>query len=161
VRVLLLLLFLSVPVFSSPGSICHTSSCASNASLPCGSVPAGSFPALLQAIHSLAEQRRQAKAKDHKKSGFQRTPAFILAVIKDALVQVQQQQQQQACGRQKSMPRGGFTDVGLHTGGMPRPTAWPLVQQTFQVCVQYVGQPCAAAVWAGRLLCFDSSHVSR
>lgn len=85
-------------------------------------------------MHTLIEQRRQAK--DNSKSGFQRTPAFILAVIKDALVEVQQQQQQQRSCRQDSMPRGGFTDVGLHTGGMPRATAWPLVQQTLQVCVQ-------------------------
>jgi hypothetical protein len=95
-------------------------------------VPAGSFPDLLQTVHTLAEQRRQAKVKEHSKSGFQRTPAFILAVIKDALVQLQPQQ---GCSRQDSMPRGGFTDVGLHTGGMPRATAWPLVQQTIQVCV--------------------------
>ena len=30
-------------------------------------------------------------------------------------------------------PRGGFTDVGLHTGGSPRDTAWPLVWQAFKV----------------------------
>jgi hypothetical protein len=79
-------------------------------------------------MHSLIEQRRQAKVKNHEKSGFQRTPSFIFAVIKDAILQ----QQQQSC-KQESMPRGGFTDVGLHTGGMPRATAWPLVQQTLQV----------------------------
>jgi hypothetical protein len=69
--------------------------------------------------------------KDNSKSGFQRTPSFILAVIKDSLLQVQQQL---SC-KQESMPKGGFTDVGLHTGGMPRATAWPLVQQTLQVRV--------------------------
>ncbi|WIA08443.1 hypothetical protein OEZ85_007880 [Tetradesmus obliquus] len=128
---------------STGGAICHTASSASHASLCCGHVPADNFSTLVQTMHTLIEQRRQdkAKAKDNSKSGFQRTPAFILAVIKDALVEVQQQQQQQqqrSC-RQDSMPRGGFTDVGLHTGGMPRATAWPLVQQTLQVVLDQAG----------------------
>ncbi|WIA28503.1 hypothetical protein OEZ86_011046 [Tetradesmus obliquus] len=129
---------------STGGAICHTASSASHASLCCGHVPADNFSTLVQTMHTRIEQRRQAKAKakDNSKSGFQRTPAFILAVIKDALVEVQQQQQQQqqqrSC-RQDSMPRGGFTDVGLHTGGMPRATAWPLVQQTLQVVLEQAG----------------------
>ncbi|CAN0384424.1 unnamed protein product, partial [Scytosiphon promiscuus] len=31
------------------------------------------------------------------------------------------------------VPAGGFTDVGQHTGGDPRNTAWPLVREVFQV----------------------------
>lgn len=31
------------------------------------------------------------------------------------------------------LPRGGFTDVGLHTGGQPRDTAWPLARAVFKV----------------------------
>jgi hypothetical protein len=33
----------------------------------------------------------------------------------------------------EELPMGGFTDVGLHTGGMPRDTAWPLVRVTIKV----------------------------
>ena len=33
----------------------------------------------------------------------------------------------------QQLPKGGFTDVGLHTGGQPRDTAWPLVCQTIKV----------------------------
>ena len=34
----------------------------------------------------------------------------------------------------ESMPRGGFTDVGQHTGGdAVRDTAWPLVRAVIQV----------------------------
>ena len=37
-----------------------------------------------------------------------------------------------ADGARKEVPCGGFTDVGLHTGGRPRDTAWPLVRETFK-----------------------------
>ena len=36
-------------------------------------------------------------------------------------------------------PRGGFTDVGLHTGGIRRNTSWPLVQAVFQVLLESSG----------------------
>ncbi|GAB4822814.1 hypothetical protein N2152v2_009860 [Parachlorella kessleri] len=36
------------------------------------------------------------------------------------------------------LPKGGFTDVGLHTGGQARDTAWPLVCQVFKVALQHV-----------------------
>jgi hypothetical protein len=31
-------------------------------------------------------------------------------------------------------PKGGFTDVGIHTGGNPRDTCWALIRVTIQVC---------------------------
>lgn len=34
---------------------------------------------------------------------------------------------------QERVPRGGFTDVGLHTGGLPRDTCWRLVWAAFKV----------------------------
>lgn len=53
---------------------------------------------------------------------------------------------------QERPPRGGFTDVGLHTGGSPRDTAWPLVWEAFKV--RQGSAPCdwlmfAAAAFAG------------
>lgn len=56
------------------------------------------------------DKRTAAKGEQ----GHQKTPAFILAVIEDALQKGTHQ------------PRGGFTDVGLHTGGSARATQWPL-----------------------------------
>lgn len=35
--------------------------------------------------------------------------------------------------RASHVPRGGFTDVGLHTGGKRRETAWPLTRAVFKV----------------------------
>ncbi len=72
---------------------------------------------------------RERQRKDHDIKGFQRTPAFVAAVVRDVLA---------ACATgvastSSSQPRGGFTDVGQHTGGVPRATAWPLTRQVLQV----------------------------
>jgi len=36
-------------------------------------------------------------------------------------------------------PRGGFTDVGLHTGGSPRNTTWPLLIAVLQIILESAG----------------------
>ena len=48
---------------------------------------------------------------------------MIKAVVIDALAD---------CDSGVTAPRGGFTDVGLHTGGRPRNTSWPLVAAVLQ-----------------------------
>ena len=65
-------------------------------------------------------EKRTAAANDQ---GHQKTPSMIKAVLEDALA-----------GRDDgcTAPRGGFTDVGLHTGGLPRNTSWPLVVAVLQ-----------------------------
>jgi hypothetical protein len=71
------------------------------------------------------------REEDNKK-GFQRTPAFIQAVVQDALEVLKSGRDlQEVVGSHQ--PRGGTTDVGQHTGGIPRDTSWPLVKQVFQV----------------------------
>jgi hypothetical protein len=35
--------------------------------------------------------------------------------------------------QQYTAPKGGTTDVGQHTGGLPRDTAWPVVRAVLQV----------------------------
>jgi len=50
------------------------------------------------------------------KQGHQMTPPFVHALYREAFGMEKGQQ-----------PRGGFTDVGLHTGGQKLDTAWPLV----------------------------------
>ena len=47
------------------------------------------------------------------------TPSFVQAVVQDALA---------GTDGPTHPARGGLTDVGLHTGGQPRATAWPLAR---------------------------------
>lgn len=51
--------------------------------------------------------------------GHQKTASFIQAVIQDALARTE---------HPTHPSRGGLTDVGRHTGGEPRATAWPLAR---------------------------------
>jgi hypothetical protein len=57
--------------------------------------------------------------------GHQRTPSFIAAILKDvenALLECSDEDEVDAFvkGMTHSQPQGGFTDVGRHTGGLPR-----------------------------------------
>lgn len=58
-----------------------------------------------------------------RQQGNSRTPILIEAVARDALYATETGEDIEV----ESPTRGGFTDVGLHTGGAPRDTAWPLV----------------------------------
>jgi hypothetical protein len=86
-----------------------------------GEVPMTKLGAFLECFRKLFDQASKKSGEQRSaaegKQGHQKTPAFIFAVMEDALA-----------GREKplSQPRGGFTDVGLHTGGIARATAWPL-----------------------------------
>lgn len=122
---------------SSPNKIDHTSTCPSHSTLCCGTLPTTSYRELLALVDFLTNKRQEDRTWDNKK-GFQRTPAFIAAVVKDALTMLSKGVTAATAARDygrfaATMPRGGFTDVGLHTGGVSRPTGWPLVQQTFLV----------------------------
>ncbi len=61
------------------------------------------------------------------KQGHQKTPAFIACIVQDALTHPRSSLANKIAEPQ-SKPRGGFTDVGLHTGGQKRNTAWPLAR---------------------------------
>jgi hypothetical protein len=80
------------------------------------------------------------------KQGHQKTPAFIEAILmhtmeeKDwmALCEIEplatdKEDEDESNTDGGVAPRGGFTDVGLHTGGKARSTPWPLVQAVLQV----------------------------
>ena len=90
----------------------------------------------IYSFHNLfAEKLSYAEKNKKNDSKIQRTPAFIqsitcstLKVVAEALktgneVKVDENQ---------PMPRGGTTDVGMHTGSKPRSTAWPLVFALFR-----------------------------
>lgn len=96
----------------------------------CGSVAADQYEDLLDAVKKLQAQSQKDR-KDGEK-GLQHTPAFMLAVVADALKRV--------CGglagSQRTPARGGYSDVGLHTGSIYRDTCWPLVTETIKVSDQ-------------------------
>ena len=74
-----------------------------------------SFEELLTEGQTRTGNHRSAK---FNKQGHQKTPAFILALAKQALFNTSTPEE----------PKGGFTDNGLHTGGRPRNTCFPLVR---------------------------------
>ena len=106
----------------------HSSLCGINASkrLYVGTVPLVVFDTFWEDFEELmanAERRTcENRSAANGQQGNQITPAMIQAVMKDALTET----------KEKTLPRGGFTDVGLHTGGSRRYTAWPLVRAVLQ-----------------------------
>lgn len=96
---------------------------------------AGSVPTRLQcqflADFNRAFAKATAKKGDQRSAagdaqGHQKTPSFIWAVLQDVLGKLQD-------GTLKvTQPPGALTDVGLHTGGKPRNTCWPLVAAAFE-----------------------------
>jgi hypothetical protein len=77
----------------------------------------------------------------------QKTPGFMSSLLRNAVTTVVNKAASHAAGQetptrdeQKRLdkpPQGGFTDVGLHTGGKNRHTTWPLV-----CAVLYVSAVC-------------------
>ena len=77
------------------------------------------FADLLQKAKSRTGDKRSAAGG---KQGHQKTPAFIHAILVQALGNID-------IGLNSDvLPKGGFTDVGLHTGGNPRDTAFALTR---------------------------------
>lgn len=83
---------------------------------------------------------------------FPQTPAFIHALVEQALELVAVRKAYVNAEVAERQPRGGFTDVGLHTGGMPRDTAWPLVREALRTVLTHVADLQRAAADALELL---------
>eukprot|EP00956_Cyclotella_meneghiniana_P007276 scaffold9913_cov36-Cyclotella_meneghiniana.AAC.15 len=79
------------------------------------------FRSLLSSAQSRTGDRRSAR---DGKQGHQRTPAFIHALYRQVFTSVEE------------LPRGGFTDVGIHTGGEPCNTSGPLVLSALRQILQ-------------------------
>ena len=79
---------------------------------------------LLSQAQARKGDKRSAAANDQ---GNQKTPAMIKAVLIDAL---------SGCEDGTTAPRGGFTDVGLHTGGYERNTSWALIRAVLQALLE-------------------------
>eukprot|EP01035_Chromulina_nebulosa_P021325 gene21325-27629_t len=106
------------------------------------------FIELLSAEKRTCENRSAA----NNEQGHQKTPAMIHAVMKDALTE-------QEIGI--SLPRGGFTDVGLHTGGSKRYTAWSLVRAVLQILLESKNQSNLYRIFMAqfKLFCIEISEV--
>lgn len=117
----------------------HTANCTGSVELPVGSVPAAElqdFTTKLRRLIAKAEERERDERSSlgSKRQGHQKTPAMVLALSRQALAIMAAE----AAGMSgedvpECTPRGGTTDVGLHTGGTPCNTAWPLVREAFKV----------------------------
>eukprot|EP00899_Mesostigma_viride_P005241 jgi/Mesvir1/14718/Mv05368-RA.1 len=101
-------------------------------------LPKEGWPQLLEIVDELikeaAEKARQTdnRTAAKKQRGYQHTPAFISSIFHDAALKL-------TTGEESvSDPRGGFTDVGLHTGGQRRDTCWALVREVAQVLLSHV-----------------------
>ena len=95
---------------------------------------------LIAVLHTLlkeAEYRKKNKrSAAFNEQGHQKTPAFIHALLLGAFDVVSSGMDQKDADDnavEKHKARGGFTDVGLHTGGLPRDTSWPLVREVIKV----------------------------
>lgn len=125
---------------SAAGAITNTPACHEHASTFCGTIATASLPDLLSLVNYLINKRHADRTINNKK-GFHRTPDFIQAVVTDARHHLQSgvtvadllSRKSSYVDSNMTMPPGGYTDVGLHTGGAPRATSWPMVQQTLLV----------------------------
>ena len=84
----------------------------------------------LEKVKSRTGEERSAATN---KQGHQKTPSMIQALMMDTLAALEN-------GDVSTLPRGGFTDVGLHTGGLPRNTAWPLMMAVLQTLLESKGR---------------------
>ena len=100
--------------------------------LYCGNVPDGRLEELDRVIEMYLRGVQERKGDDRSaaggEKGHQKTPACIEGVVKDACDGVNRGETMGGNSKSTSLPRGAFTDVGLHTGGCERETAWPLAR---------------------------------
>ncbi|CAM9896127.1 unnamed protein product, partial [Ectocarpus fasciculatus] len=115
---------------SAPSTLQYGSDAGSPSVVHVGIVEETNLDVLLRHLNkSLAqasERHGDKRTAAGGRQGHQKTPSMIEALLQDAKTALDGAS---AC----HPPRGGFTDVGLHTGGRPRETAWPLTLAVFQV----------------------------
>ncbi len=115
----------------------HSALCAGHTALFCTALPAALYPRLIARVDCLV--RRDLKRRKEGKHGFQRTPSFIHAAVCKAARSIKVSDLECQTILEETLPssRGGFTDVGYHTGR--RETCWPLVKAVVQVGEAYGG----------------------
>ena len=84
-------------------------------------------------------QKEASSKRGHERSaaggrqGHQFTPAMIDALLREAVSTYKHIFPTASTQSKEFVSRGGFTDVGQHTGGHPRNTAWPLACEVLKV----------------------------
>ena len=84
-------------------------------------------------LDAAKERKGDKRSAAANEQGNQKTPSMIHAVLIDAIAALDTEPEPD---EGSTAPRGGFTDVGLHTGGLARDTAWPLVRSVLQVTIE-------------------------
>jgi hypothetical protein len=111
----------------------QTATCNGSTVLFVGSSSDGSHLGFLSLIQTLMAKASSRTGKERSAAGgtqgHQKTPSFVEAVIKDARKVLLGHATMDEIVAAGSVPRGGFTDVGRHTGGEKRRTCWPLVRE--------------------------------
>ena len=87
---------------------------------------------LLKKAQNRKKTERSAKGGNQ---GHQYTPAFIYAL----LLQAEKCQCFSECQCEDVLPKGGFTDNGLHTGGNPHNTSFALARSLWHWCTKQTG----------------------
>ncbi|GLC49187.1 thioredoxin-disulfide reductase [Pleodorina starrii] len=137
---------------SMRGSTQHTAKCGGHTALFCGAIPAARYQQMVASVRAMIHEALE-KRKKKGEHGFQRTPGFVLgAVCKacDALPGADESDGEPAAAEAAAesavtgppsnppLARGGFTDVGQHTGGdTMRETCWPLVKAVVQFALAF------------------------
>lgn len=103
-------------------------------SLPAGEIFVKDVNDIRNRFEQLLGKASQRKGDDRSsqggtRQGHQFTPALILALWRQAIAND---------GRDR-IPVGGFTDNGVHTGGQPRNTSFPLVEAFFRWALREAG----------------------
>ncbi|KAE8895661.1 hypothetical protein PF003_g20236 [Phytophthora fragariae] len=79
--------------------------------------------AFASTLHEAQQCERSRRSAATSELGHQKTPQFVAAVVRRAVASITG-----TADQSNSLPKGGTTDVGQHTGGQPRDTCWALVQ---------------------------------
>lgn len=121
---------------SGAGSLQYGSIAGDSSIIHCGTVKEEQWDELydnfVNALRTASKRRGDGRTAASGQQGHQKTPAMIAALLFDAR-DVLGIMGQKGSLLTSHTPRGGFTDVGLHTGGRPRETAWPLACEVFKV----------------------------
>jgi hypothetical protein len=123
----------------------HISTCEGSCVLHAGSISVEDTTRFFDILEGLLEKaqtkKKKARSAASNEQGHQKTPSFIDALVQDALHKLQFVEEldlvDSESGNIAHQPRGGFTDVGMHTGGKARSTAWPLFKESLKTVFQY------------------------
>ncbi|KAL7561124.1 hypothetical protein ACA910_009179 [Epithemia clementina (nom. ined.)] len=109
------------------------------------------FVRKFQANLAQARQRRGNKrSSSNREQGHQKTPAFILALVKQAMKK----------GKAVELAKGGFTDNGLHTGGKRRNTSFPLVRSIVDFRLSHADTQKGSTMLFGRLMTYFDIRIA-